>query len=87
MPDMIVFVDNIRQSQIEGLVNILGRARASTMTQADEDVGWEVNLGWNWTTAKINLEIMQEAIAALGLFGFAVGANDNKILMGCSGGL
>lgn len=87
MPDMIVFVDNIRQSQQANLVNIQGRARVSAMTQADEPANWSMDVGWNWTNAKINLEIMQAAINALGVRGFTVGANDNKILISCAGGL
>jgi hypothetical protein len=84
---MAVIVDSMKASQPVGLVNVQGQARASTMGESDQNVDWELDVSWNWTTAKINLEIMQAAITALELAGFPVSADDNKILLGGSGGL
>ncbi len=86
MGDMIVVVTGVRQGEA-GKSLVDGFARESTMIDGVEDASWSLQIGWNWTMAKINLEIMQAAIASLELRGFTVAADDNKILLGGAGGL
>ncbi len=86
MGDMIVIVTGVRQGLV-GKSLLDGFARESTMADGVEDASWSLQIGWNWTMAKINLEIMQAAIASLALLGFTVGVDDNKILLAGAGGL
>ena len=87
MSDLVVHVVSVASTLSNGRILTYGLARTSDMDEGDQSIDWSTFLNWNWTSAKMNLEIMQAAITAVTAAGHVVGVNDNRKLFGGAGGL